>query len=129
MAIDCHLSATKKSGMLKAKVEGFDAWSFFIAHKDAQRSVLLYSGGDSPRARYHILGLKPAGWFASKRGQLEIGQGEKIKKTKSEDLRGFTLIALCNVIYKFISTINFKSLKTLLPNLISLETTTFVEDR
>ena len=51
------------------------------------------------------------------------------KTSKSDDLQGFRPIALCNVIYKIISTLIVKRLKPILPNIISPEQTGFVGGR
>eukprot|EP00253_Pinus_taeda_P019798 PITA_19798 len=52
-----------------------------------------------------------------------------LKNDKSEDAKGFRPIALCNVIYKIISSLMAKRLKPLLENLISPEQTGFVAGR
>lgn len=44
-----------------------------------------------------------------------------LKSSKSDEPQGFRPIALCNVIYKIISTVIVKWLKPFLPLLISLE--------
>jgi len=51
------------------------------------------------------------------------------KNDKSEDAKGFRPIALCNVIYKIISSLMEKRLKPLLESLMSPEQTGFVEGR
>eukprot|EP00253_Pinus_taeda_P029063 PITA_29063 len=51
------------------------------------------------------------------------------KSNNSEEPHGFRPIALCNVVYKIISTLIVKRLKPLLPNLIAPEQTGFVEGR
>eukprot|EP00253_Pinus_taeda_P033746 PITA_33746 len=51
------------------------------------------------------------------------------KNDKSKDAKGFRPIALCNVIYKIISSLMAKRLKPLLENPISPEQTGFVEGR
>eukprot|EP00253_Pinus_taeda_P015299 PITA_15299 len=51
------------------------------------------------------------------------------KADNSEDAKGFRPIALCNVIYKIISSLMAKRLKPLLEKLISPEQTGFVEGR
>eukprot|EP00253_Pinus_taeda_P035962 PITA_35962 len=51
------------------------------------------------------------------------------KTDNSEDTKGFRPIALCNVIYKIISSLMAKRLKPLLEKLISPEQTGFVEGR
>lgn len=51
------------------------------------------------------------------------------KTTTSDEPQGFRPIALCNVIYKIISTVIAKRLKPLLPTLIAPEQTGFVEGR
>lgn len=51
------------------------------------------------------------------------------KMTKSKDPQGFQPISLCIFTYKIISTVIVKRLKHLLPDLISLEKTGFMEGR
>ena len=51
------------------------------------------------------------------------------KTSKSEDPQGFRPIALCNVIYKIISKTIANHLKLLLPTIINLEKTCYVEGR
>eukprot|EP00253_Pinus_taeda_P015690 PITA_15690 len=51
------------------------------------------------------------------------------KSNSSEEAQGFCPIALCNVIYKIITTLIAKRLKPLLPSIISPEQTGFVEGR
>jgi len=52
-----------------------------------------------------------------------------LKTSKSDEPQGFRPIALCNVIYKIISTLMVKRLKPILPGIISPEQTGFVEGR
>eukprot|EP00253_Pinus_taeda_P035212 PITA_35212 len=51
------------------------------------------------------------------------------KNNNTEEAQGFRPIALCNVIYKVISSLVAKRLKPLLPSIISPEKTGFVEGR
>ena len=51
------------------------------------------------------------------------------KQENSDTPVGFRPIALCNVIYKILSTMMVYRLKPLLPSLISLEQTGFVKGR
>lgn len=51
------------------------------------------------------------------------------KNTNSETAQGFRPITLCNVIYKIIATLIARTLKPILPSIISLKQTDFVEGR
>ncbi len=83
-SIDYYMSASEKAGLLKSKISAMDAWPLFVTQKNADRAVLLYSGGDSAQARHHILGLKPSQWFTAQCGHVEIG-GIEAKKFKTQD--------------------------------------------
>eukprot|EP00253_Pinus_taeda_P017009 PITA_17009 len=114
--------------------------------EEVEEVVMSMKKGTAPGPDGFMVDFFQAGWHFMGKEILELIEESRInqkvwptlnstfftlipKNDKSEDAKGFRPIALCNVIYKIISSLMAKRLKPLLESLISPEQTGFVEGR
>eukprot|EP00253_Pinus_taeda_P015937 PITA_15937 len=114
--------------------------------EEVEEVVMSMKKGTTPGLDGFTVDFYQAGWHFMGKEILELIEEYRInqkvwpalnstfftlipKSDKSEDAKGFRPIALCNVIYKIISSLMAKRLKPLLDSLISPEQTGFVEGR